>query len=1850
MIKRITKISILFSLLLAKEMLSCSITPNFSYTTIKNCGSPYIIKVKNTSNGNFSNNTKYWFKINGKTTDTIINLDSMELLLKKVGSNSVKLFVKDSAGCIDSTTSTNITVNSNAPTILDQTNNYNYQPTWTNCVSFITDPDTFTLKLSSADTLKKLKIIWGDGNSDTIGNDVIPNTIISHFYQQQGDFTIKIITTNGACVDTIYGLFFNQRTPTAGIIGPPSGGNRGCVPHSLKIKNNSNNISSLTTFVIEWGDGESTKTGYQTAKDSFIHIYKKGLCSGVIKLTASNVCGSSFTTWNPIDISDKDKAKWSHTPTCNPTQDYIFKNISSDLYCLIPDIKEYFWDFGDGTTNGWIFNRADQRKRYAKEGDYTITLIAKNSCGFDTFKEKIMVYYNPIAKFSFDQNRGCNPLIVNVIDTSSGRENTRLWTITEGNKTTTSTDSILKQTFTTPGTHTITLKVSNKCNSSSLTQKFIVNDKPKSNFTMTNAGCKPLKVNFNNTTNSYFSNANFTWDFGDNSSSNSKNPQQKIYSNAGVYSIKLVVNDSCGTDTIIKTLTVYDLPQANFSIDTAGCTFDSLKITNTSTNSNLFNWNFGNTFNKTTTSTNDFKYSYNNFGNFTITMVAGTSAGCKDTTSRKIRIKPGAKADFTIDKTFGCAPATFNFKNTSLLSGGFFWYINNQLSTQNQTLSALNIDNDSTILKIKLIAISTSSCQGDSIEKTIFTPKNPKAIIENSDSGCAPLKIQTNNLSEFSNSYLWNFNSNEKSTLKNPSTIFNGSLVADTIQFYKLKVKNWAGCVDSTIGKAKIFALPKANFDINETQGCSPLNITSTNISLTNNSKLFNTLYFRWKLQDSLSTSENFSDIFYGSKKNDTVYKIQLNVTSTDGCKDSTTKNIKVFADPETNFILNKYQGCYQISINSTNQTKTKGSADASKTSFTWNWGNGQTSFNQNFSNTYFASNFSDTVYKITLIASSEFGCKDTLEKEVTVFAKPNAIFSLNQSQGCTPLIIETRNLSTSKNNLALNYKWSFNRNIQSTKTNDTIIYTNKSDNYKNETIELISTSFHGCKDTALEQIIVFPKPKVNFNLSATSACAPAKIDAIDNSINANKNYWGINEPLFNENPVKTFHLPGIFLFDTVYNLYHQVESPEGCWSDTISKAVSIFGKPQASFEIPKDSSCSAEKHQIKNNSLGAVSYTWDFGNGSNSLKVNPTIAYNLNPFNQTNQIFKITLTVNSSKSCKDTVSKNIFVVNKPIANIILDKYYGCSPLAVNFKNPSSRFSTIKWDFGDNASFEGGDSITHIFTNNNSLPIVNQIKLTRSLFNCKDSMTTIVTTHPIPNADFRINRPNLCDAGFFEFNDNSKNRSVSIWSINETVFYGQLDLNTTLSYSFIQDTVHKIKLSVENNYGCKDSLIKPVILKPKMKIAFYSSPGESCEKGMTSFINQSKNAVRYLWKFGDNGFSNEINPQYIYKNPGDFSVKLYGYDRDGCVDSSTNNFFQRVLALPNYDISYLPLAPKLPNAIVNFIAFTKTGYSDLEKTTFNWDFENGDSFKHIGSSSAVYVTYYKKGLYFVSVKISNKHCSSIVRKSVYIDQFKPIANFLADTLFGCAPLKVKFTNLSEYSDTFIWNFGDATPESLEKNPIHFFNRTGTFEVTLTAIGEGGLSIYKRVKYIVTLGKPSADFNVSKKFLSIPNAIFKATNESYDFVSSQWSVTDSLGNEQQSSILKDPSFNINQVGRFNISLIVSNSNGCVDTLIKPNYIRTEQPGYAYVPSAFSPNKNNMNDGFKPELFNVKDRNYTFQIFTRWGEKIFETSDINGEWDGTYNEKNCSQEVYVWIVYGEFANNETFSRKGTLTLLR
>ena len=92
---------------------------------------------------------------------------------------------------------------------------------------------------------------------------------------------------------------------------------------------------------------------------------------------------------------------------------------------------------------------------------------------------------------------------------------------------------------------------------------------------------------------------------------------------------------------------------------------------------------------------------------------------------------------------------------------------------------------------------------------------------------------------------------------------------------------------------------------------------------------------------------------------------------------------------------------------------------------------------------------------------------------------------------------------------------------------------------------------------------------------------------------------------------------------------------------------------------------------------------------------------------------------------------------------------------------------------------------------------------------------------------------------------------------------------------------------------------------------------------------------------------------------------------------------------------------------------------------------------------------------------------------------------------------------------------------------------------------------------------------------------------------------------------------------------------------------------YIPNVFTPNNDGQNDEFKP-MATCPVENYQLQIFDRWGNRGFETTDVSIGWDGTFRGSVVATGVYVWRVQYEGLNErgavETTIKTGDVTILR
>jgi gliding motility-associated-like protein len=226
------------------------------------------------------------------------------------------------------------------------------------------------------------------------------------------------------------------------------------------------------------------------------------------------------------------------------------------------------------------------------------------------------------------------------------------------------------------------------------------------------------------------------------------------------------------------------------------------------------------------------------------------------------------------------------------------------------------------------------------------------------------------------------------------------------------------------------------------------------------------------------------------------------------------------------------------------------------------------------------------------------------------------------------------------------------------------------------------------------------------------------------------------------------------------------------------------------------------------------------------------------------------------------------------------------------------------------------------------------------------------------------------------------------------------------------------------------------------------------------------------------------------------------------------------------------------------------------------------------------------------------------------------------------------------AQTYSWNNGVS-------NGDEFVPNVGNLSYTVTGTDAFGCTNTDLLN-INTYNLPVADFTVDNQVMSSIDPSVEFTNNSSNAVSYFWDFGDNTGTSTEVS----PSYEYgeDQFGGMPVMLIATSPDGCVDTAFM--FLIVNEETIFYVPNAFTPNGDEFNNDFKPVITSGYDiYNFSFLIFDRWGEQIFESKDPSQGWDGTCNGSIVQNGTYVWKVSLKVKNND--DRKiyeGHLTVLR
>ncbi len=281
----------------------------------------------------------------------------------------------------------------------------------------------------------------------------------------------------------------------------------------------------------------------------------------------------------------------------------------------------------------------------------------------------------------------------------------------------------------------------------------------------------------------------------------------------------------------------------------------------------------------------------------------------------------------------------------------------------------------------------------------------------------------------------------------------------------------------------------------------------------------------------------------------------------------------------------------------------------------------------------------------------------------------------------------------------------------------------------------------------------------------------------------------------------------------------------------------------------------------------------------------------------------------------------------------------------------------------------------------------------------------------------------------------------------------------------------------------------------------------------------------------------------------------------------------------------------------------------------------------------------------VGLRIDENGCIDSYKIPVTV---QPILDFWAENPEGCTPLSVQFDNDStEPIDKFFWEFGDGSTSN-DPKPLHSYKNTDTetrsFDVSLKVISAEGCENSSTVKKMITAYPvPKASFSPSPQAASINQPVISFENFNQDAVRYDWDFGDGAF-----SALVSPEHRYEEMGRYDVSLLATNSFGCTDSASAQVVIAFDR---IFPPTVFSPNAEKPeNREFRIYSEGMVDEGYRLLIFNRWGEAIFESRSQETGWSGTMkNGKIAPAGVYPWVIeYFDFLGNK-HKQQGTITMI-
>jgi gliding motility-associated-like protein len=924
-----------------------------------------------------------------------------------------------------------------------------------------------------------------------------------------------------------------------------------------------------------------------------------------------------------------------------------------------------------------------------------------------------------------------------------------------------------------------------------------------------------------------------------------------------------------------------------------------------------------------------------------------------------------------------------------------------------------------------------------------------------------------------------------------------------------------AGCADTASVQVVVLPRPTAAFTMDQDAACDSITVTFTNTSI-----------------DALTQQWSFGD---GTFSTDVVppphtytapgtYTVTLEVTNALGCTHSVDQVVEVFAPPS--LAIQVANLCFGEVASFTPVVNT--AAGNPVTGYAWDLGDGTTATTEQVDHSYAVAG----VYQVTLTVTGTY-CGATTTQWVSVQPRPEAIIQAAPVLGCSPLTVQFDNGSTG----ATNYVWNTGDGMVYTTPTATHTYTNLGVTDTVYTVQLIASSPFGCADTSTVNITVAPGVQASFQHNAQPGCAPLNVQFQNLSTGADSYLWDFGDGTTSTDPTPSHTYINTSFFLDIRTVTLTAYSAAGCQS-TVTQQITVYPTPEFTFVATPDSGCSPLTVTFPS-VVGAVSYAWDYGDGTTGTGPSPSHTY----YNTTtnDQVFVVTLIGANAFGCVDTTTAEVRVFPVPTAHFELSDSVGCHPLAVDITNLSTGADQFTWDYGDGVYSDTTEAVHQHVWNNFAGPGAAQftVELTATTDRgCTSTASRSITVYPQVIAAF-VSDTVGCAPLPVQFANVSTGANSYAWTFGDGAFSALSSPQHTYVNQGLDEQLRTATLVATSSFGCTDTAQRTIRILPQPLAQFVPGVLDGCQPLTVPLQDLSIGGVQYSWDFG-NGQQLVTGPggqTQVYTHtsaaPLDYTVTLLVTSDQGCTDTTS----REVTVYPPLQALFTVTEEACSPMVVDIVDGSQGALTLL------WNM--GDGTTLVGADPQY--TYVNNSPFPVQRTItltatSQYGCTSTYSRTVTIHPV-PVADFLATPFTQQFPdATVQLTNSSSAGNwSHQWNYGDGNTSNLQSPGSHTYATWGSFTIQL--IVSGALCSDTATQQVtITPPLPTASF-LGQGEGCVPLTV-QFTNTSLQALSYQWNFGDG-----GTSTADNPSYTFNVPGVYTVTLTAMGVGGGMNTAVK-----------------------------------------------------------------------------------------------------